>query len=449
MSGPVRTHPNQAPLTSVEQLVAYFRSGGKPVSAWRIGVEQEKVAVFADGRPVPFDGPTGIEELLARLRARGYEGVEEGGRLLALVGHGGTITVEPGGQVEHSGPAMATGIACREELVRHVREVTEVGATLGIHFLGVGLNSFAKLDEIPWLPKARYRIMRDYLPAKGRLAHDMMKRTATVQANLDYDDEPTAVEKLRMAFAVTSIVTALYAASPISGGRPNGYRSFRAATWLEMDDDRCGLLSFAFKDGFGFRDYAEWALDVPMFFIVRDGAYRPVGGITFRRFMHEGWNGESASLDDWEVHLSTLFPEVRLKRHLEVRGADAGPLPMAFALAPMWRGLLDDRQACKAAWELVKAATMDEREALRRAVPREGMNARFKGRPLHELAVQLCKISADGLSRLPGGAADAVLLEPLHERAAANRSPADDMMDDFTAHAGDPTKLVAAWELCR
>ena len=447
MSGPVRTHPHQEPLTAIEQLVEHFRAGGKPVSSWRIGVEQEKVAVYSDGRPVPFDGPAGIEELLRRLEARGYQGTREADRLLALAGRGGTITVEPGGQVEHSGPALLTAVACRDELARAVREVKEVAGGLGIHFLGVGLNSFAKLAELPWLPKARYRIMRDYLPARGRLAPNMMKSTATVQANLDYDDEPTATEKIRMAFGVTSIVTALYAASPISEGRPNGYRSVRAAIWLEMDNDRCGLLPFAFDEGFGFRDYAEWALDVPMFFVVRGGNYSPVGGMTFRRFMREGWNGERATMDDWDIHLSTLFPEVRLKQHLEVRGADAVPLPMAFALPALWRGVLDDRQACGAAWSLVKTATMDERETLRRAVPREGMNARFLGKPLHELAVELCRIAADGLSRLPEGAADAVLLGPLHERAAANRSPADDMLDDFEMHHGDPAKLVAAWEL--
>lgn len=448
MSGPVRTHAHQSPLTSTEQLVEYFRAGGKPPHAWRIGVEQEKVAVLADGRPVPFDGAGGIEELLRRLKMRGNdEAIFEGNRLLGLAGRNGTVTVEPGGQVEHSGPALPTAVACGAELVRHVREVTAVAEELGIRFLGVGLNSFAALEELPWLPKARYRIMRDYLPTKGRLAHHMMKATATVQANLDYDDEPTAVDKMRMAFGVTSIVTALYAASPLSEGRPNGYQSFRAAVWLEMDDDRCGLLPFAFDEGFGFRDYAEWALDVPMFFVVRAGVYHPIGGMTFRRFMRAGWNGERATMDDWAMHLSTLFPEVRLKRHLEVRGADAGPMPMALALPALWRGLLDDRQACQFAWELVRKASMAEREDLRRTVPKAGLQARFLNKPLHELAVQLCQISADGLRRLPDGTADAALLAPLHERAATARSPADDMLSDYQATNGDPTKLVNLWRL--
>lgn len=447
MSGSIRTHPHQSPLTSVAQLVAYFRAGGKPPAAWRVGVEQEKVAVYKDGAVVPFDGPRGIEELLRRLQLRGFQPIREGERLLALAGRGGTITVEPGGQVEHSGPALETAGACADELVRHVREVTDVGGDLGLHFLGVGLNPFASLDELPWLPKARYRIMREYLPTRGRLAHHMMKQTATVQANLDYDDEPTAVEKIRMAFGVTSIVTALYAASPLSEGRPNGYRSFRAAVWLEMDEDRCGLLPFAFHEEFGFRHYADWALDIPMFFVVRDGVYHPVGGMPFRRFMQEGWNGHRATLDDWELHLSTVFPEVRLKQHIEVRGADAVPMPMACSLAALWRGLLDDRRACAQAWEMVRTATMNEREELRRAVPRAGLQTRFLGKPLPDLAAQLCKIAADGLSRLPGGATDAVLLEPLHERAARKRSPADDMLDDYQAVNGDPEKLVNLWQL--
>lgn len=447
MSGPVRTHPHQPPLTSTEQLVEYFRAGGRPISAWRIGVEQEKVAVFADGRPVPFDGPRGIEELLRWLEGQGFKGSREGERLLALQGRGGTITVEPGGQVEHSGPALITAVACGEELTRHVREVSTWGDKMGIHFLGVGLNPFAKMDEISWLPKARYGVMRAYLPTKGRLGLNMMKTTATVQGNLDYDDEPTAVEKMRMAFGVTSIVTALFAASSISEGRPNGYSSFRAAIWLDTDEERCGVLPFVFNEGFGFRDYAEWALDVPMFFVVRQGVYHPAGGITFRRFMHEGWNDQRATMDDWEMHLSTLFPEVRLKNHLEVRGADAGPMPMALALPALWRGLLDDRDGCRAAWELVKGATMDERQELRRVVPKQGLNARLLGKPLHQLATQLCLIAADGLSRLPGGAADAQLLAPLHERAKANRNPADDMLDDFNTLGGDPAKLVAAWRL--
>jgi glutamate--cysteine ligase len=279
----------------------------------------------------------------------------------------------------------------------------------------------------------------------------MMKQTATVQANFDYADEADAVAKMRAAFGVTSIVTALFAASPVSEGRPNGYKSVRAAIWLETDEDRAGLLPFVFAPGFSFRDYAEWALDVPMFFVVRGGVYRPVRGLTFRRFAAEGFEGEAATMADWEVHLSTLFPEVRLKRYIELRGADAGPLPTATALAALWRGLLEDPSACAAAWALVAGASLDEREALRREVPRAGLAARFGRRSVRELAVELAvellSLARAGLARLPGGAADAALLAPLEAYAAAGRSPADDLLDDFAAANGDPARLVAKWEL--
>jgi glutamate--cysteine ligase len=290
--------------------------------------------------------------------------------------------------------------------------------------------------------------MRDYLPRKGRLAHEMMKRTATVQANFDFADEADATDRIRTALGVTSIVTAMYACSPITGGRPNGFQSFRAAIWLDTDADRCGLLPFAFKPDFAFRDYVEWALDVPMFFVVRGGVYRPPGdGLTFRRFLREGFQGERATMADWELHLSTVFPEVRLKRTIEVRGADATPLPLAVSLGALWRGLLDDREARAAAWALVARHPYAERETLRREVPRQGLRARLGGRPLHELAVELCAISRAGLLRLSDGAADAPLIDPVLSYATAARSPADDMLDDHAAAGGNPSELVRRWEL--
>jgi glutamate--cysteine ligase len=275
----------------------------------------------------------------------------------------------------------------------------------------------------------------------------MMKRTATVQANFDFDDEATAADKLRTAYGVTSIVTALAAASPLGEGRPNGYQSYRAAIWLDTDPDRCGLIPSVFEPGFGFRHYVEWALDVPMFFVVRDGVYHDVPRLTFRRFMSEGWQGQRATMRDWETHLSTLFPEVRLKRFIEVRGADAGPLDMMTGIPALWRGLMDDREACLAAWRLVSAASLAEREALRREVPRRGLAARFRGHSLRELAVELCRIAADGLARLPGGGGDIALLESVRARAESGRSPADDMLDDFAACKGDRAQLVARWDL--
>ena len=357
------------------------------------------------------------------------------------------ITVEPGGQVEHAGPALATVAACRDALVADLREAGAIAAGIGLRLVGVGLTPFAAIDELPWLPKRRYRVMRDYLPTRGALGVHMMKRTATVQANFDFDDEATAADKLRTAFGVSSIVTALAAASPISEGRPNGYQTYRAAIWLDTDRDRCGFVPGVFEPGFGFRQYVEWALDVPMFFVIRDGVYHRVPGVTFRRFMKEGWQGQRATMWDWETHLSTLFPEVRLKRFIEVRGADAGPLDMVIGVPALWRGLLDDREACLAAWKMVSGASLADREQLRREVPRLGLAARFRGHGLQELAVELCRIAADGLGRLAGGAADLPLLDPVCARAEDGRAPADDMLDDVAATRGDRASLVARWDL--
>jgi glutamate--cysteine ligase len=437
-------------VPSVDELVAYFRGGAKSRAAFRVGVEQEKIAVRSSGAPVPYEGPDGIAALLERLAARGFSAQREGGHTIALARGGDRITVEPGGQVELSGAALPTAAESAEALRAHVAEVREAGAALGMRFLGIGARPFGTLDDVSWLPKRRYDIMRTFFPEQGkqsRLAHYMMKQTATVQANFDYVDEADAVAKMRTAFGVTSIVTALFAASPLSEGRPNGFKSVRAAIWLETDENRSGLLPFVFAPGFSFRDYAQWALDVPMFFIARGGVYRPARALSFRRFLAEGFEGETATIADWELHLSTLFPEVRLKRYVELRGADAGPLGMATGLAALWRGLLDDEAACAEAWALVAGASLDDREALRRSVPKEGMAARLGRHAVLHLCVELLRVARAGLGRLPGGAADARLLEPLEAYARAGRSPADDLLDDFTRAGGDPARLCAQWEL--
>ncbi|HEX2660106.1 MAG TPA: glutamate-cysteine ligase family protein [Polyangia bacterium] len=439
--------PDKTPITSIQDLTRYFTAGAKPASAWRMGIEQEKIAVLPDGRAVPFVGPDGIEDLLGRLQGTEYEAVREDGHLLALRRGAESVSVEPGGQLEFSGPALPSATECRDSLLAHVALATRVARAMGITFLGVGLRPWGNMEQIPWLPKRRYAVMRDFLPTRGRLGLDMMKRTATVQANVDFDSEENAIDKMRTAAGVTSIVTALYAASPISEGRPNGYASYRAAIWLDTDEARCGLIPGLFQPGFGFAGYVEWALDAPMFFVVRQGAYLPAGGMTFRRFLREGFAGQPATMGDWEVHLSTLFPEVRLKRYIEVRGADAGPMPMALGLGALWRGLLDHAEARRAAWALVASASMDEREALRREVPRSGLRARFVGRPLRDLAVDLLRVARAGLTALPGGEADATLLAPLEARAASGRAPSDDLLDDLQACAGDPRALIKRWEL--
>jgi glutamate--cysteine ligase len=440
---------------SVDDLVDYFRDGAKPRTAFRVGVEQEKIAATVAGRPIPYEGPAGMAEILGRLEGRGFQATREDGHIIALEREGDRITMEPGGQLELSGGARRTAADCRTALLAHVSEVNALGAELGMRFLGVGARPFGTPDEVTWLPKRRYGVMREYFPAHGRssrLAHHMMKMTATVQANFDYDSESDAVDKLRTAYGVTSIVTALFAASPIYDSRPSAYKSFRAAIWLETDEARCGLLPFVFDAEFSFRHYVEWALDVPMFFVLRDGVYHPAHALPFRRFMAEGFEGFEATLADWVVHLSTLFPEVRLKRYIEVRGADAGPLPMAGALAALWRGLLESASARRAAFALVARPSFSEREALRREVPRAGLAARLGGRTLRELAVELVRIADAGLvelARTPdtGAAGDRALLEPVRAYAEAGRSPADDLLADFEAAKGDPKQLVEKWRL--
>ena len=278
----------------------------------------------------------------------------------------------------------------------------------------------------------------------------MMKMTATVQANFDYESEADAVDKIRTAYGVTSIVTALFAASPIVEGRPSGYKSFRAAVWLETDEDRCGLLPFVFEPGFSFRDYVEWALDVPMFFVVRDGVYPPGRAAMTVPALHapRGSRASAATMRDWEIHLSTLFPEVRLKRYIELRGADAGPMPMAAALGALWRGLLDDTDARAAAWALVARHSFAEREALRREVPRAALRAPLRRPAAAGAGASSCSASRTrGWRACPGGEDDRPLLAPLWAYAAAGRTPADDMLDDYEAAGGDPAKLVAKWEL--
>jgi len=435
------------PITSPNQLSAYFARFARPEPAWLVGVEQEKLPVLSDGRPIPYDGAGGIVALLRALDPAGFVPVKDGNHLIGAARGREEISLEPGLQVELSAPPLSSALATRSVLRRHLHELTAAAGPLGIRFIAGGFRPFGSLADVPWLPKRRYDIMREYLPRHGRLAHEMMKRTATVQVNLDFCDEADAADKIRTAMGVTSIVTALYASSPIGEGKPNGHLSYRAAVWLEMDEDRCGLLPFVFEPGFGFARYAEWALDVPMFFIARRGQYHPQDGLTFRRFLREGWQGERATLADWELHLSTVFPEVRLKRTIECRGADATFEPMAEALGALWRGLLYDRQARAAAWELVRAARIDERQQLRRDVPRAGLAARLGKRPIGPLALELCRIAAVGLARLPQGREDALLLAPLLERARSERVPAEDMLADFRRLGGDPAKLVDAWEM--
>jgi glutamate--cysteine ligase len=426
-------------ITSIDELVDHFNKGCKPVGGLRVGMEHEKVAVLSDGRAPGYD-------LIARLleeeaRRRGWKRIEEQGKLIALEGgRRGTVTLEPGGQIEHSGAPWASALEAVDDNDQHLDELIPIAAELGLSFLAIGFRPFGTLDDVPWMPKGRYRVMREYLPRHGRLALEMMKRTTTVQANFDYVDEADAMEKLRVALGLSSLVTALFAASPLVDGKPSGYQSYRAACWLECDDDRCGLLPFALSEGAGFRSYVDWALDVPMFFLYREGEYRALGdGVTFRRFLTEGALGEHATHADWELHLSTLFPEVRLKRYVEVRQGDAGSRDMARALPPLWRGLLYHAESRRAAWSLVRDWSFEERLELYRKTPREGLRAQIRGTSLGALGTELVAIAKAGL-----GSEEAALLAPVEEVAATGRTQADRIVELHQKFGGDPSKLIDA-----
>ncbi len=445
--------PAQEPVTSFLQLVRYFEQQATPQVGWRVGLEHEKLAVRRNGAPIPFEGPQGLWALLQRCERLGFVPEMEAGHPIALWRGDDKISLEPGGQVEMSAAPAQTMTQAASAMRSHLRELRAVAQDLDITFIAGGFRPFGTLEDVPWQPKRRYEIMRRFLPAQGgRLAWEMMKRTATVQFNFDFLNEADAVERMRSAFAVSSLVTALSASSPFVDGKPSGYRSYRAAVWLETDEHRCGLLPFALGPESSFAGYADWALDVPMFFIVRNDQHIAFdGSVTFRSFWQRGFEHQGqqhhATMGDWETHLSTVFPEVRLKKTIEMRGADAAPLPVAFGLGALWRGLTDDPLARQAAWELVAYATSDEREVTRREVPALGLGARLGRFALKDLAPKLVQIAAQGLARLPGGEGDVALLDPLVELAQQGRCPADEMLATFAQHQGDPTALVAAWEL--
>jgi glutamate--cysteine ligase len=427
----------------IDELVAHFHAAGKPRSSWRVGAEHEKLGVLVESGAAPtYEGPRGIAALLARLAGRGWQPVEEGGHVIALTRRGASVTLEPGGQTELSGAPYADLRTIRDEMLTHRQELLEVSAPLGLAWLACGFRPLGTWDDVPWMPKGRYGVMRAYLPTRGKLGLEMMKRTATVQANLDWSDEDDARRKFRAAMSVTSLVTALWAASPVVNGVDTGMASYRASIWLDTDPDRCGIPAFSFGDGPFFASYVEWALDVPMFFVHREhwGGYRPVGGMTFRRFLREGVHGERATLADWQLHLSTLFPETRLKSYMEMRGADAGPMNLVLALPALWKGLLYDDAAVSAAAGLTAHLSYGDRLELRAAVPRSGLATKVGARgggttTVGALAKELVALARAGLTRVRPD--EVSLLEPVEEVAATGRAPAEKIRDVFARAHGD------------
>ena len=431
MSGPSQVE--ESPITRRGQLVEYLASGSKPASAWRIGTEHEKFGFSLDDlRPLPYEGPRGIRAMLEGLAQFGWERVEEHGHLIALLKGLCSVTLEPAGQLELSGAPLETIHQTCCEVESHLAEVRQVADRLGVGFLGMGFQPKWKREEMPWMPKGRYAIMRAYMPKKGKLGVDMMTRTCTVQVNLDYSSEADMVKKFRVGLALQPIATALFADSPFTEGKPNGYQSFRSQVWSDTDPDRTGMLGFVFEDGFGFERYVDYLLDVPMYFSYRDGEYIDASGQSFRDFLAgklPALPGALPTLKDWADHMTTAFPEVRLKKFLEMRGADGGPWNRLCALPAFWTGLLYDGTALDAAWDLVKDFSIEERETLRNAVPRTALKTPFRNATVRELALEALKIAGHGLRRRARlnarGVDEAMYIEPLVEIAQANQTPAE------------------------
>lgn len=447
MSGQPKTEPT--PVGSVADLVAFARSGEKPRADWRVGTEHEKIGIRrTDLRPVPFEGEDGITGVLAAVAAEGgWTEVREGGALVALDSPTGSITLEPGGQFELSGLPLRTIFETCDELGQHLSLIRRVSEPRGIVWLSLGANPLHSVDEMSRVPKSRYAEMRRYLPTRGELAMHMMHLSATVQANLDYSSEADMATKLRTAMGISPIVSALFANSPLYLGKPSGYISRRVHIWRQVDPDRCGMLPFVFEPGLDYEKYVQWALDVPMVFVMHESDYRPSGGLSFRRYLAEGHEGKRATLQDWNLHLTTLFPEVRLKQFLEVRGADAVPPALTCALPALWKGILYDDDACQAAWRLVDDWSFAEREAALEAVARRGLSAEVAGRPVLALARELVEIASSGLARIGHGRGaepdERGFLDPLRAVAESGRSPGDDVLANWDGFwQNSPERLI-------
>jgi glutamate--cysteine ligase len=452
-----RDQVDMTPIETRDELVAWLEAGCKPKSAYRIGTEHEKFAFALSGhRPIPYEGEAGIKALLEGMQARlGWEPILDAGNIIGLADdeNGGAISLEPGGQFELSGaPVVSVHETC-SELKEHFAHLRDVAQPLGIGFLGLGMTPNWSRADVPAMPKRRYRIMTAYMPKVGRLGLDMMYRTSTVQTNLDFSSEADMVKKLRVSLALQPVATALFANSPFTEGKPNGFLSFRSEIWRDTDPDRTGMLPWAFDAGMGFERYVDYALDVPMYFIKRGDDYIDVAGKSFRDLLAgrlDGLPGERATLSDWSNHLTTIFPEVRVKRYMEMRGADTGLLRRLPALPAFWVGLLYDDAALDACWEIVKDWTADERQALRDAVPRLGFMATIRGRTLLELTRETLALSRAGLARRAlrdaAGNDETQFLAVLDEQVAKGQTPADELLARF--HGAWKGSVEPAFEEC-
>ena len=427
-------------IESRDQLLIPMQEGEKPREKWRIGTEHEKfVFRTQDHRAPSYDEPGGIRDILLALEKFGWTPVVEGGNVIAMAGEDGTVSLEPAGQLELSGAPLVSLHQTCAETGRHLTQVKEVGEKLGIGFLGLGMWPDKARADLPVMPKGRYKIMMEHMPRVGTMGLDMMLRTCTIQVNLDYSSEADMVKKFRVGLALQPLATALFANSPFTEGKPNGFLSYRSHIWSDTDPARTGMLPFVFEDGFGYERWADYMLDVPMYFVFRDGRYIDAAGQSFRDFMKgelPALPGEKPTMADWTDHMSTAFPEVRLKSFLEMRGADGGPWSRICALPAFWVGLLYDQGALDAAWDLVKDWTMEEREALRNAVPKLALDAPLPGGGvLADLAPEVLKIARSGLAARgqlnSAGDNETGFLAPLDEIAARRKVPAQDLLDHY------------------
>ena len=443
MSAQAPDRPTGALVTDLPQLTAEFSQKGSTRDNWRVGIEHEKLGLLADSLlPIPFDGPRGIEAILQRLSTQfGWSPIYEKERLVSLTRGAANITLEPGGQLELSGAPLATLNESHKEIKTHFDEVFSLSKELGHLWLPLGLHPLATRADISWMPKGRYSIMGQYMPKRGSRGVDMMLKTATVQGNFDYESEQDAAFKLKVSTAISPLVTAIFANSPFEEGKLSGWMSTRMQVWLDTDNDRSGVHPFIFAPDLSFARYVEWALDVPMYLIYRDGTPINMTHTTFRNFWKNGFEGHSALVDDWKLHLTTLFPEVRLKGgFVEVRGGDMGTLDHQLALGALWKGVLYDQEACQEAFSLVADLSFTERKAFGEDAARHALAGSINGKPLLPLARELVQIAKRGLSRINE---ETSYLQFAEEVVARGQSPAEQMVKAFDGNLEKLLRSIA------
>ena len=443
------------PIERHEQLAEYLENGCKPRNAWRIGTEHEKFGYCKDTlQPIPYAGKRSVLAVLEGLRdIHGWDPLEEGGNLIGLTKDGANVSLEPGGQLELSGAPLETIHETCDEVNAHLRDVKDIADKVGVGFIGLGAAPIWRHEDMPVMPKGRYKLMTDYMDRVGTMGKSMMYRTCTVQVNLDFGSEADMVKKMRVALALQPVATALFANSPFFEGQPNGHKSWRSRIWRDLDADRTGMLPFVFEEGFGFEAWVQYALDVPMYFIYRDGKYINALGQSFRDFLKgelPALPGETPTLSDWADHLTTIFPEARIKKFMEMRGADGGPWRRLCALPAFWVGLMYDQSSLDAAWDLVKGWGAETREALRIEASQHALQAQVDGIDMHDLARRVVDLSEAGLkARARPGAGGLVpdethFLNALRESLETGQVPADELLGHYHGDwGGDLTRIYA------